>query len=127
MQFSKQEIEIIYASGYRFYQQGAYEKAAELFTTLVMYDPFDQRSWKGLAAARQMDQKYQAAVQAWGVLALLSGHAPDAHFHAAECLLSWGEREEALKALQYAEQTLNSNTDLSAKLQTLKEVLSHAS
>lgn len=91
-----------YASAYGLYEQGDYRRSAKLFTQLVLSDPFSEDYWQGLASAKQMAREYLAAVHAWGLLALLKEADPIPHFHAAECLLSLGEKEEALKALDAA-------------------------
>lgn len=127
MDLSGRDLEILYASAYNLYEQGAYAKASELFTGLVLHDPFQTRFWKGLAASKQMQKEYKAALHAWGILALLEGHKPETHFHAAECYLSQGEKEDALKALNLAQAKLENTSDLNSKIAQLQEELSHVS
>lgn len=99
---SKEERETVYAAAYGLYEVGDYRKAAGLFTHLLFHNPFDPRFWKGLASAEQMGKRYQEALHAWAVLSLLQPHQADAHFHAAECLLSCNDPKEAQKALKLA-------------------------
>lgn len=101
--FSAKERETLYAAAYGMYEVGDYEKGADLFTHLILHDPFDVRFWKGLAAARQMQKLYLDALKAWAITCHLSGQDPMGHFHAAECYLSLDEIEEAKKALRCAE------------------------
>lgn len=124
MELNVRDLELLYASGYSFYEQGSYEKAQDVFTGLIFHDPFQERFWKGLASSKQMDRKYKEALHAWGIFAILSDHSPEGHFHAAECLLSIGERKQARTALQLAQKKLQKNSDLSEKLHYLKEILS---
>jgi len=100
--FGAEEIETIYAAAFGLYEGGDYKKAAGLFTHLIFHDPFEPRFWKGLASAEQMGKRYTEALHAWAVLSLINPELAEAHFHAAECLLSCGDKEEAQKALRLA-------------------------
>ncbi len=96
---SKEDRKILYTAAYGMYKVGDYDKASHLFTKLVLQDPFDACSWKGLASCHQMAKKYDEALQAWSVICLMTDAFPEAHFHAAECYLSLGNSKEAKKAL----------------------------
>ena len=91
-----------YAIAFGHYEQGNYRMAAQLFTELVLTNPFSEHYWHGLASAKQMAREYEAALHAWGLLALLKEGDPLPHFHAAECLLALHDKEEGLKALEAA-------------------------
>ena len=125
MDLTNRDLEILYASAYSFYEQGVYPKASQLFTGLILHDPFQTRFWKGLASSKQMQKEYKAALHAWGILALLEGHKPQTHFHAAECFLSQGEKDDALKALNLAKAKLEDTSDLGCKIAQLQEELAH--
>jgi len=111
-----------YATAFGLYERGDYEGAAQLFTQLVLTDPYSPHYWQGLASCKQMSQDYKAALHAWGVLALLREEDPLPHFHAAECLLSLEEKEEALKALDAALQFAGKNALLEEKIDLLKAI-----
>jgi len=121
--YSKRERETIYSSAFGKYATGDYEEAADSFTHLILHDPYDSRFWKGLAASRQMQRKYQAALHAWAAFALVSGHSPEGHFHAAECYLSMGEIKEAEKALKLAEKHVKHTDPMAQKVHSLQEQL----
>lgn len=91
-----------YAVAFGLYEKGDYRGAAQLFTQLVLTDPFSEHYWQGLASSKQMARDYQAALHAWSLVSLLKENDPLPHFHAAECFLSLDEKEEALKALNAA-------------------------
>lgn len=123
--FSVEEQEELYAIAYQSYETGNYRLAAQFFTKLVLCNPFAEKYWRGLASSHQMQNEYLAAVHAWTSCALLEIEDPFVHFHAAECLFSLNDKEEALKALQSAEGLLtNSETDkaLKNKIEILKQV-----
>ncbi len=120
---SESEHETLYATAYSLYEQGDFTAAGNLFTYLVLNAPFCDRSWRGLAATRQMQQDYQGSLHAWALTAILQEKDPLPHFHAAECYLSIGNNEEALNALNAAETLLTfsaNNCELKDKIELLK-------
>ena len=124
--FSVEEQEELYVHAYRSYESGDYAQSAGLFTKLVLCNPFSQKFWKGLASAEQMQSQYRAALHAWSIYTLLEDKDPYAHFHAAECLLSLEEKQDALKALSAAEShLLDRDTALRSKIEILKQVHVH--
>lgn len=114
------DLEKIYAAAYGLYEAGDYSKAAGLFTHLIFQKNFEARYWKGLAAARQMEGDQKAALHAWAVLSILSPADPLPHFHAAECMISLGEVEEAVKALVCSEKQSGAPKE---KIELLKQRL----
>ena len=117
-----EEKEAFYAAAYGFYQTGDYEKSEQFFTHLVLNDPFDKRFWKGVASSRQMQKKYQEALHSWSVLCLFDPKNPLPHFHAAECLLSLNQYEEAEKALNCSERLIDETHLLKEKIIDLKNL-----
>lgn len=111
-----------YATAFGLYEKGDYRGAAQLFTQLVLTDPFSVHYWQGLASSKQMAKEYHAAVHAWSLAALLREDDPRPHFHAAECFLSLDEKEDALKALDAALDLCCGNERLQEKIQLLKTI-----
>jgi|SRR5579862_2159599 len=128
--FSVEEQEELYGIAFQLYELGNYPHAGQFFKKLVLCNPFAEKYWRGLASCHQMQKEYLAAIQAWTSSALLEDKDPLPHFHAAECLFSLGEKEEALHALQAAESLLTRNEQhalLRNKIMVLKQVHRHAS
>lgn len=128
--FSVEEQEELYGVAFQLYELGNYPHAEQYFKKLVLCNPFTEKYWRGLASCYQMQKEYLAAVHAWTSSALLEDKDPLPHFHAAECLFSLGEKEEALQALQAAESLLTRNEEhtlLRNKITVLKQVHRHAS
>jgi len=124
--WSKEEQESLYTSAYALYEKGKFSDAAALFTQLILCDPFVERSWRGLAAAQQMDKKHKEALHAWALVALLKSDDPRPHLHAAECLLAIGEKIEAQKALNEVEKRLSDDAlsqTLRGKIELLKRAI----
>jgi type III secretion system low calcium response chaperone LcrH/SycD len=128
--FSVEEQEELYAIAFQLYELGNYLHAGQFFKKLVLCNPFAEKYWRGLASCHQMQKEYLAAVHAWTSSALLEGNDPLPHFHAAECLFSLEQKEEALQALKAAESLLAHNeqhNNLRNKITLLKQVHRHAS
>ncbi len=122
---ASEEHPSLYAAAYASYEAGDYEKALELFLALTQSAPFDKAHWKGLASTQQMLSDYEAALHAWSIAALLNEQDPWVHFHAAECLLSLGDRHQASKALMMSESRLDtdpSHAELRNKIELLKTI-----
>lgn len=124
LSIAKEDFSSLYAAAYAFYEAGDYEKAAELFTALTQSAPFEQAHWRGLASTRQMLSSYEEALHAWSIVALLNHEDPYVHFHAAECLISLGNSQEAAKALDMAEGRLDNplNFELKDKIELLRTI-----
>jgi type III secretion system low calcium response chaperone LcrH/SycD len=116
---SCEEQEEYYAAGFSLYEQGNYTTAGRIFTQLVLTDPFSEKVWRGLAAAKQMEGEHLASLHAWSMAALLNEADPLPHFHAAECLLSLHEKNDALKALALAKEKCCNNRALRDKIDLL--------
>lgn len=112
----------LYSLAYAHYESGHYDDAADLFTQLTLLAPQESVYWQGLASARQMGQKYQAALYAWGLAAFLSEEDPLPHFHAAECYISLENKEEAKKALDSAACLVADDLVLKGRIELLQEV-----
>ncbi len=111
----------LYSTAFGLYERGDWTAASELFTQLVLTDPFCQDYWRALAGSKQMAKDYLGAVHAWGLVALLKEEDPLPHFHAAECFLSMNEKQEAIKALDAALQFCKEES-LFNKIHLLKKI-----
>lgn len=112
----------LYSAAYARYESGLYAEAGDMFTQLTLLDPQEEAYWRGLAASKQMGEKYKSALYAWGLVSLLSKEDPMPHIHAAECFLSLKNTAEALTALNAAHQLAQNNPQLCTQIEVLKEV-----
>ncbi len=96
------EMEEIYCEAYRLYQEDIYLESSTAFRWLVLLNPFVAKYWKGLAASLQLMEKYEKALHAYAMAALLDSDNPYPHFHAFECYESMENDEDADKALDLA-------------------------
>lgn len=115
----------IYASAYHQYHHARYEDASKSFRLLAILDPFTKEHWMGLGASKQLLKKYEEAKQSYAVASLLDFNDPNPHLHAAECYLSQGEINEAMKALKMAKERCSHNENdqsLKKRISVMEEV-----
>jgi type III secretion system low calcium response chaperone LcrH/SycD len=121
-EFTKEDIDLLYKLAYGLYEAGDYLKAKEVFQRLVMANPLEQKFWTGLGASSQMSKNYNEALTAWSLLSLMDDKKALFHFHAAECLFSLKNIQEAKKALNAAKLRLHSDdkSSLAEKISALE-------
>jgi type III secretion system low calcium response chaperone LcrH/SycD len=123
---SDDSLEDIYEKAYDHYSAGEGAHAAKQFGMLITLDPFQQRFWMGLAASQHLEKQYKKALQAYALAALLDDRDPAPHYHAAQCYLAMGNKNEAIKALDLAEAHASQNSALLSfcnQIRNLKETL----
>jgi len=99
---SQKALAALYTMGYQLYENGKYQKAADVFRVLTVLDQSERKYWLGLGASFHMQKEYDRALQSYGYAALLNENDPYAHFHAAECFLSQGKKENGYHVLEVA-------------------------
>ena len=117
---SQEDVELLYAMAFGLYEGGDYTGAKPLFRQLVVSKPLTQKHWVGLASTLQMEKNYEEALTAWSMAALMERNDPSPHFHAAECLFSMGQTDEARKALNEVKKRTEEK-ELLGKVSTLEE------
>lgn len=96
---SDEEMEAVYAMGVNFYTTGNYEDAEKVFKFLVMFDHMSSRYWTAMGSLRQVQRRFDQAVEAYKFASFLDLENPKPLYYAAECLVAMGEKEKALDAL----------------------------
>lgn len=98
---SDKEMEAIYSVGYNLYESGKYDDGLKVFKFLCFFDHLEKKYWLGLGAVNQMLKKYNDAVNAYSMAAMLDIDDPAPAMHAADCLLLTGNKEKAESALNF--------------------------
>jgi tetratricopeptide (TPR) repeat protein len=106
------------------YENGEYQRASELFSSMLLKNPLNSELWHALAATRKMEFRYDEAIEAWTLSSLLNPQSPLPHFYQAECYLAQDRIEKALDAFDSALQC-PCTEDLIDKIQAMKEVITH--
>lgn len=127
---SPAELEAVYSLGFNYYRTGKYEEAYKIFQFLVLFDHTNAKYWLAVGAVQQVLRDFKAAVASYAYASFLDLHNPKPQFHAAECFLAMGDRENAASSLAALEEFCPRNTETGreylAKAEKLKALLSDA-
>src|SRR4051794_37611034 len=96
------DLETVYAHACSLLTGGDTARAERAFMLLAYIDPFAQRHWLGLAAARERLGRHAPALEAFSVAAELGDRNPLIPLHAAQCHLALGNPVAAGRALDDA-------------------------
>lgn len=98
--FSDKSLEFVYASGYRYFANEKYDKAAEIFSMLCAFRPLNVKYLTAFAICWKRLKQYDLALTAFNTLSLLEPENTVPVLHTAECYLAKGETETAAEILQ---------------------------
>lgn len=91
-----------YEDASRFYDNGLFIKAHELFKDLVVKKPTIWQFWFSLARALQRLKEYKKAITAYNMVLVLDSTNTNAYLYLAENYLSINKKEDAKEALEKA-------------------------
>lgn len=97
------EMEKLYEEAYHHYENDRYIDAITVFRWLLYLNTYTQKYWMGYGASQQLLQRYEKALHAYAVSALLNSKDPYPHYHAYGCYMMMENKTEAIKALKLAE------------------------
>lgn len=118
--FTSEDLNIIHALAYALFKKGEEQEAKRIFQQLVSLKPFEDDYWHGLALCWQTEKKYQEALKAWNIAALLRNGNPGPHFYLAECYLALGDMEKGSKSFDACQERLSKKDHtLQKKLENL--------
>ena len=109
---SNEELEAVYSLGFGYYTTGKFEEAQKLFEFLVLFDHLSTKYWFALGAVQQARKDYQKAIASYGYSSFLDLENPKPQFHAAECYLALGDKDNAASAIMALEEYCPKNTDI---------------
>jgi type III secretion system low calcium response chaperone LcrH/SycD len=107
LSFSEDARKGLYATAFHLYQNGKYQEAVDCFRILVLIDAPERNHWMGYAATLQMLKRYEEALYAYSVAAIMKPEDPHAHIYAANCCFSSEQIERGLQALDSADDAIN--------------------
>lgn len=105
------EMEAVYSLGFNFYNTGRVKEAETIFKFLVLFDHMNPKYWIGLGAVQQMKREFETAVTSYAFASFLDLSDPKPQYHAAECYLAQGDRENATSALAAVKQFAPAETE----------------
>lgn len=108
MDFSKEKLEAVYATGYQFFSQGKYEKAMNLFGFLLIHEQSDRRFFIAFGTCLQMLNAPEEAIKYLGIASVWEPSDPIPALQIAECLLSMRRSNEAYDLLKKIDEEFGS-------------------
>lgn len=126
----EESMEELYRIGYNLYNGGRFQDAESMFQYLCILNHWQKKYWMGVAAARQVQKKYAAAIDAYSMATLLEITDPNVPFQAAICHLGLGNVDQATHALEGVVELADNNHALKSKaeglLASLKSTPNHS-
>ena len=98
----EKDMEEYLVKGQNALQLEDFEKAEEMFTTLLVLNNKDTRAALGLAGALEGQEKYDYAVPIYFTVMATTLYDPVAPFRAGVCLMNLGKKQEAKKFFELA-------------------------
>lgn len=92
-----------YAVGYRYYENGKYQEAVNIFRFLILSESHNKKYWLGLGASLQMLKEYAKALEAYLIASSMDETDPYVFLYMSDCLIVLGKIEEALEILKTVE------------------------
>ncbi len=100
LNLSDEQVERLYAEGYRLYNSGKYLEATHIFRTLILVNNMEIKYSLGLAACFHMLGEYENAIQIYGACITLDPLSPVPHYHMADCYMQTKQNLAALLSLE---------------------------
>lgn len=121
MGMNAEGIQEIYRQGYNAFQAENYDQAENLFLSLVMLDFKNIDYQLALGAAYETQEKYENALAMY-MLAMMTGKdSPAILYRTAKCLLSMGNKTEALIYFKLASESEPHETGLDGQQRLFSE------
>jgi type III secretion system low calcium response chaperone LcrH/SycD len=95
-------LESQYSNGYELYQEGRYEEAVQVFTSLTILNPYQPKFWFSLAASHHLAGDYTEALQAYLLSSAIDEENPDPLMQASRCAAELGRFDEEKELLKQA-------------------------
>ena len=115
----------MYTLGRYFYEHDDYDNAGQLFAWIVGMDPYNRDFTFSLGATRQMQGRYEDALEWLATSLAFDITDPAPAFHMAQCLLKLGKGAEAREMLEislnYAKE--ETHPELRGQVQNLLSLL----
>jgi type III secretion system low calcium response chaperone LcrH/SycD len=105
------QLEALYTLGFELYSTGNFEKAADLFRLLCLYEPQRTRNWIALGGANQNRKDYNAAIAAFLMASLQQPLSPEPRLYAAHSFIDIMNLPAALDSVQKALQLCENRED----------------
>ena len=107
MGLDKTFLEQIYATALTFFQAGKYQKAEGMYRILMTLNPLDERFPMATAACLHKLNKYEEAIQYYGLTSAITPNDPLPFFYSSDCFIKCDAIVEAAVMLKLVLQRVN--------------------
>lgn len=102
MELSPEQVEEVYAIGFKEYNDGNFEKAISAFGALVQLNPYVPKHWIAMGATMQARGSFAEALTAYEFVLILDEKDAAALFYSAQCSYALNEKQKCIEFLQRA-------------------------
>lgn len=99
---TRQDLELLYAYGFKFLANRDAERAEDVFAHLCLIDPLQAKNHYCLGVVHQIKQQWDIAIDDFSRFCALDATNPEGYLRIGECLTAKGERAEARDAYEVA-------------------------
>lgn len=103
-EFTNEEITALFIAAADLYNQKEYEKAADAFYVLTIFDPTRSLFWKCLGNAKFHSDHFKDALDAYAMAIKINQQDPECMFYQAQCLVKENRLQEAIDLLDQADE-----------------------
>lgn len=100
LQLKIEDVEEVYAKGYRYYKEGDFDKALAAFSSLIQLNPYVSKHWISIGAVQQAKEEYAEALFAYELALSMEETNISALFFSAQCLYALERIQETKEALK---------------------------
>lgn len=126
LQLKPEEVEQVYAAGYRYYTDREFDKAMASFSTLIQLSPYEAKHWIAIGAVLQAQEHFTDAIGAYEIALTMEEDNVPALFYCAQCSYALDKKEEAKEFLQkllLASEKTGKDTELAANAKQIIEMI----
>jgi type III secretion system low calcium response chaperone LcrH/SycD len=100
--YTEDAMAAFYKTAYGLFQKQAYKEAGDAFFFLTNLNPYVSTYWLGLGMSEQLNNDFDSALIAYGMVSIMEPENPLAHYHSAGCYRSINDKENALASIDLA-------------------------
>ena len=115
VQFTPEQLEVLYALAYAHMQQQQWRQALNLFAFLSQYGPTRRHYLAGLAQCLRMAERHEEAINIWTLVLVLFPDNLSPSLHIAQCQLAMGDTVAAQQTLRQLAASLEDSDPLKVR------------
>lgn len=123
--YTENAMALFYKTAYTLFQNQSYKEASDAFFFLTNLNPYISTYWLGLGMSEHLNNEYDAALIAYGMVSVIDPKNPLPHYHAASCYRALNDIENALASYDLAIACANESSEHAALMQQATNAKTH--